>query len=257
MKWVELPCELCGKLRKFKYSINLDKVYAYKQKCKSCTLTERNKRQNFSVRKYPIVDIFETIDTQEKAYMFGFMWADGYLCNQQRKNIASVKSLKICINSKDVDVLDFFIKHLGGSHNQRWIYDKRTDKEYDQTTWMLHSKDVYDNFKRLGFREHTNYIPDELFNHFLRGLIDGDGSLRYRDKYGIGITIASNYDQNWSFVTNRISNPYHINRYKSKTRQSKGSCLNINGDKAGFLRYIYKDSIFHLKRKYERIKNAI
>ena len=75
--WVEKECEDCGKVRKFKYSEKLDKVYAYKPLCNSCVLTKRNKKQNFSIRKYPIVDYFERIDTQEKAYIYGFLWADG------------------------------------------------------------------------------------------------------------------------------------------------------------------------------------
>lgn len=264
MRWIELPCESCGKLRKFKYSDNLGRkysdnlgrVYSYKQKCKSCTLTERNKKQNFSVRKYPIVDYFEVIDTQEKAYIFGFLWADGYLKEQTRKNTTNIKSIQCGINSKDVSVLDFMIKHVGGSYKQRFVYDKRTDKEYDNTTWILNSKEVYDNFKKLGFREHSNGVSDELFNHFLRGLIDGDGSLRDRDKHGIGVTISSNYNQDWNFVMDRIPNPCTVGRYISKD-DNRCSCLYINGNKAEFLRYLYKDSVFHLERKYERIKNAI
>lgn len=253
---VDRPCETCGKMRKFKYSEGLDKVYNYKPICKSCTLTERNKRQNFSVRKYPIVDKFEVIDTAEKAYIYGFLWADGCLVEQKRKRIANIKSVSVCINSKDNCILDFLVKQMGGSWNQVSVYDKRTDKEYDSSRWNLYSKEVHDNIMALGFREHSNAVSDELFSHFLRGLIDGDGSIRYRESHGIGIKITSDAEQDWSFVTDRITNPYHIGVYEGKNG-NKSSDLNINGDKAEFLRYIYKDSTFHLQRKYERIKDAI
>lgn len=86
-------------------------------------------------------------------------------------------------------------------------------------------------------------------------MIDGDGYLRYREGHGIGIQITSNYDQDWSFITNRLTYPYHIGRYEGK--RGNYSDLSINGNKAGFLRYIYSNSKFHLERKYERIKHVI
>lgn len=251
---IEMPCESCSTLRKFKYSTTTEKIYGYKPVCKKCTLTERNKKQNFSPRTYPIVDMFEKIDTQEKAYIYGFLWADGYMKFQKRATRKSIKSLEMNLNYRDVEVLDFIVKHFGGAYQERSVPDKRTGKCYDMVQWQLNSKDVYDNFFKLGFRNHSNAVPDELFYHFLRGLIDGDGYIRMRGN-SIEIKISSNYEQDWSYISDRIKNPSHVSRYIGE--KSRSSDLYIKGDRRDILRELYKDASFYLKRKYNIIREVI
>jgi hypothetical protein len=243
-------CETCGTERSFKFNTNTNKVYLYKALCQKCTLTLRNKTQNFAPRKHKIVDPFETIDTQEKAYIFGFLWADGCLNIKPRKNKTSLKSLSMILHPKDKEVIEFIIKHFGGSYTESTYFDKRTNKDYDRITWQLNSFEVYDNFKALNFREDSSAIPDHLFPHFLRGVIDGDGCFYTRDTR-LEMFITSSYSQDWSYITDRIQFPYNIKL--SDYGNQKSSVLYFLGDKKLILDYIYKDSSFSLQRKKNKI----
>ena len=53
-----------------------------------------------------VLRIFETIDTEEKAYWLGFMYADGYIG-------ASRYSVGINLSLKDIDHLKKFCKYMG------------------------------------------------------------------------------------------------------------------------------------------------
>jgi len=255
MIWKTCLCETCNKERQFKYSTTLKKIYNYKPKCKQCTLTERNKLQNFSPRKHPIIDYFETIDTQEKAYIFGFLWADGCLMNAPRKNIASIKSLVISMYPKDKEILDFIVSYFGGSYKIYTTFNKQTKKISKTAHWNLNSKEVYDNFINLKFRIDSSAVSAYLFNHFLRGIIDGDGCFYIRKNRSPEIKITSNINQNWNFIANRIEFPFSIHNktYKEGSRSN----FIILGDKVAFLQYLYKDALFFLKRKHHIIKHLL
>jgi len=256
---VEKPCETCGKLRFFKFSEKNNKFYNYKPKCKKCTLTERNKKQNFSKRKHLINDYFEKIDSEIKAYFWGFLWADGCLREQKRENIASVKT--VSLTSKDIEIVEMLKTYIGGSVCENNRYDKRTNKTYYGYFWSLNSKEVFENFKKLEFRKNINYVPTEFYNHFLRGLMDGDGNINIREKKSINIKISSSYYQDWSFLF-KIKETHNssIGRYEEKNG-NKNSVFRIKGikeEKINFIRWLYINSEgIRLTRKFEKIKHFL
>lgn len=251
----------CKKERYFVYSSKLDKIYGYKKYCKQCTLTKRNKTQNFAPRKYKIVDMFTVIDSNDKAYIFGFLWADGHLLNQERKNGTPIKGLKFCISWKDNEIADFFVKVFGGRKKKNSVIDKRSNKQFEQCVWELNSKEVYNNFINLNFRKNLDFISDKYISHFVRGLIDGDGSFRIRKQKYLEIKIASELDQDWSFIKN-IKEIKKCAIYKMTGKNGNGSAFFITGqnkDKIEFLKWVYTDyeESFYFKRKFDIIKNEI
>ena len=57
-------------------------------------------RKPFEIRKYSLnKEYFKSIDTQEKAYILGFLYADGY--NQETKN-----QIRLTLQKQDKDILD-------------------------------------------------------------------------------------------------------------------------------------------------------
>lgn len=256
---VEKPCKACGALRNFKYSEKKDKIYNYRPKCNKCNLTERNKKQNFSKRKYPIIDTFEKINSAEKAYFWGFLWADGCLSEQKRVGKASIKS--VTLTSIDQEIAVLLKEHIGGTIHNLKRYDKRTDKTYYGYTWILNSKEVFENFQKLEFRKNINNVPTKYYNHFMRGLMDGDGNVNIREKKGIDIKISSSHDQNWSFLDkiDEIKNNF-IGRYLEKNG-NKNSVFRIKGDreeKTKFLSWLYTNSEgIRLTRKFDKVKDII
>jgi len=122
-------------------------------------------------------DYFDVIDNYKKAYILGFLYADGCITADGR-----IMSL---LNEKDIEVLEFIkdeicptleIKH---SHNQNIKRDPQVQIRFT-------SKQLYSRLIELGFElDKTgndsnifNYIPEEFKFDFIRGYTDGDGNIR-------------------------------------------------------------------------------
>jgi len=113
-------------------------------------------------------DVFERIDTPEKAYWFGFLKADAYI---------SENGFALELKKEDKYVLQKFAGFIG--LNKEPVERKGRNSAY----LCIYQKQIYDAFKKAKLKD--NNIPvfedDGLFKYFLRGLIDGDGCV-YIDK---------------------------------------------------------------------------
>ena len=111
---------------------------------------------------------FANIDNEEKAYMLGFICADGYIDTCE-------KSLCFGINKKDVEILYRFKDML----NSNAKLTKHSTKDCVRINFC--SKKLVDDLKKLGItRRKTKtlqmpIIKNNLMRHFIRGYVDGDG----------------------------------------------------------------------------------
>lgn len=155
-------------------------------------------------------DVFKSIDTPQKAYWLGFLLADGHLTKLGR--------VKITLAKYDQHVLYRWMKFLGCEDPP--IY--RSPSRNPQMSVGVQSKKIKKDLESKGFHEFkdgTNqkilqYIPENIFSHFVRGYFDGDGSISYRrvrltDKsYGNKLSwtsgIASKYNRNLDGISNII-----------------------------------------------------
>ena len=118
-------------------------------------------------------DFFKVIDDEYKAYILGFIYADGYIESNER-------TLTFNINKKDIDILNK-IKLYTECENE-------IKKSSTKNCIRLHlcSKELVEDLKVLGVvRNKTNKIsfPEidfTLMRHFLRGYFDGDGHVGKR-----------------------------------------------------------------------------
>ena len=135
-------------------------------------------------RKYTLNEnYFSDINTKDKAYIVGFIYADGGLF----KNY-----LSIGIHSKDISVLDFIKSEL--NYNGKLYYNE----EYVKLT--ISSQKIIKDLNNIGIIENKTYltktlpkIPNELFPSFLLGFFDGDGSIYKSSK-----TLVYEYTVNFS-----------------------------------------------------------
>ena len=132
-------------------------------------------------KKYSInEDFFETLDTPEKAYWFGFLCADGYI---------SKGDLGVSLAKKDKEHLIKFATRIG---------DETLNLSPFRNAFMLWvtRRKVYDDLIKLGMQERKtslidkkifNNVPDHLMIPFMHGYWDGDGWLglrKLKDSYG-------------------------------------------------------------------------
>ena len=126
---------------------------------------------------------FEEINTQQKSYILGLIYADGYVGNEKFNNISlTQKEYKLLYEVKKE--LEFTgrirLGNKGGFENSKPGY-----------VLNFSSEKVANDLRKLGLYPKKSLtidkipnIRDELKRHFLRGYFDGDGSIsKYIHKF--------------------------------------------------------------------------
>ena len=114
---------------------------------------------------------FKTIDTEEKAYILGFLYADGY---------NSDKQVVIAQLEQDVDILEKINKALDADNQIKRKLQSTNNKTVCQLCYS--SIDMCTDLTNLGcFRNKSlactfpTFLDKSLIRHFIRGYFDGDG----------------------------------------------------------------------------------
>lgn len=125
---------------------------------------------------------FESIDTPEKAYFVGFLFADGSVCWRERETVKS-GTVQIGVSETDIDIIEKFLKAIKATYS---IHHGRGSASVKITSnglvKSLEAHNVIPN-KTYEAKHLSKNIPKEFEVDFLRGLIDGDGSI-YLDERG-------------------------------------------------------------------------
>lgn len=115
---------------------------------------------------------FDNIDTPNKAYILGWIMSDGY-----------VSKNKLVFGLKDLEILEFIKSEMNSGHkiSEIFVYDKKTNKTYQQYKLQICSKKVSESLNKLGIYHAKSFTVDlpkinkSLYPHLIRGLFDGDG----------------------------------------------------------------------------------
>lgn len=122
----------------------------------------------------PKIAEFFRVWTPEMAYVLGYWWADGYMY------IKPHGAHEIEIASNDRDHLEAIAQVIGGNYSLRKVSSQANCYEI-----TFCSKEMYQDLETHGGTPRksrtTNfpYIPPELLSHFVRGVVDGDGTLSW------------------------------------------------------------------------------
>lgn len=208
---------------------------------------------------------FKDIDTEEKAYWLGFMFADGYILNNNK--FYGEDCFGITLHSKDVVMLEKF-KYCIQSTNP--IADVSYNNRSLRRILMSSQETVNDLISHGCVKQKSLIlkppigVPDELIHHFIRGFFDGDGSIFY-DKsefekhvnwktpsYNICITSTKEMIE-WIIEQVGIGNISKENRREHTWyyRQSGNNKVKY------FCDYIYKDATIYMDRKFQHYQNLL
>lgn len=204
---------------------------------------------------------FDIIDTEEKAYWLGFLYADGYI--RERK---SGNSLEMKLSIKDKHHLELFRESINSNHI---IVDGFNKVKYKggissshMSTLAIYSIRLVESIKSQGFHSRKTFtiekpnINNDLINHFIRGYFDGDGSFTFVEnkRNTSGFVCVSPKFRNF-LMTTIIKN---TNIKKFYIDENRGYIMIQNKlDNNEFYNYIYKNATIYLKRKkeiYERFR---
>lgn len=223
-------------------------------------------------RKYNINEsYFDEIDTQNKAYIMGFLSADG--CNFPSKSTISM-SLEEC----DKEILEKICKEMDNTHPLEFIdYSNKKDFGYtykDQYRMLIFSSHMCNKLEehgvipnkslRLQFPEN---LDDDLKRHYLRGYFDGDGTLGYknvasyikknRGKLTISIVSTNDFCKSAKeFIENNLDVECSISEPIKKNGVTSTLLIKAKYNTI-FLDWLYKDANLFLKRKHDIYLNYI
>ena len=206
---------------------------------------------------------FESIDTPEKAYWLGFIYADGYLSNSNKKKIFGLSLAK-----KDREHLCKLRSFLKATNPiSEYISTRGYSKGKPYVRMIIHDYELYDNLLKNGvFLRKTLIlkkpnIPNELKSHFIRGYFDGDGcltcsslkdnGLQFKVKI-VGVKDILDYIK--EFIESNTD--IRIKKYYKRRKSDKVYSLDVSGNYQNkeILDLLYKDSTVCLERKCNKYK---
>lgn len=214
--------------------------------------------------------IFDVIDTEEKAYWLGFIYADGYISSPLKKGVHKGKNpyaFEISLQISDINHLIKFNNFT--KHNKVNIITDIKDPIRPHCKWVVKNKHLWNTLNDLGcipkkslilkFPKMSIFSNENLVIPFIRGFFDGDGCLTY---------CKSGYSKNKVYprcgFTGTENMLTHIEKILGKTGHiydSKGFNDEINGitkqlwfnnnDTVYIINLLYNNANIYLDRKYK------
>lgn len=214
-------------------------------------IRRRGQKTNRAIKE----NYFETIDTEKKAYFLGLFFADGNISLDKRRS----PLIRISLKLSDKNVLEEFRNEL--EVNSKLLYDKRNKKE--SAILSFRSEKMANDLSKYGIVPNKTYItkhlpivPQKLLKHFLRGLIDGDGSI-YQSKKGQWFIDLCSYHESICADFQNLCLSFLNDKNKTKIVNYGTACHIRFGKKSQVKQLatvLYKDSNIYLTRKYEKVQ---
>lgn len=187
--------------------------------------------------------VFDVIDTEEKAYWLGFLFADG--CVHGNYVILS-------LSTKDIEQIERFRSFLSSNHE---IRTRKTPYAFNSSIYVA---DIHLSTKimKLGIEtgrpnplSGIDSMPLWLQRHWIRGFFDGDGSVKIKPRASF------------------CGDPILLHRLKEIMTDEVGNIGSIYGHQKGKVSYLeytgriscmklfdymYKDATIFMQRKFDR-----
>lgn len=197
---------------------------------------------------------FEKIDSEEKAYWLGFIYADG--CNTRNQ-------LVITLNKKDRELLVKFKKCLKSNLRITNTSTNLNGKTFYQSTIRISRKKICNDLTNHGaipakslVLTFPEWLDQKYIRHFIRGYFDGDGSLiknnlknKKHHAWHFHLMGTENFCR---FVQTFFENNFRVHVIVSKDRKLTTVRLSKRSSVKSILDYLYGDASIYLKRKYLR-----
>lgn len=200
--------------------------------------------------------IFDSIDTEEKAYWLGFLYADGNISHTGNR-------LEVRLSIKDLNHLEKFRKFLNLTTEIRTGVCNGNGFCH----LSVRNKHIWHTLDNLGchprksliltFPKLSIFSDKSLIKHFIRGYVDGDGCLcMYYNKKHTSVRTELNLVGTESFLktVNKICNNKGYIQNKSCTNwENRAYSLTFSDVPSRKLaRILYENSTIYLDRKYNK-----
>ena len=207
-------------------------------------------------------DIFDNIDTEEKAYWLGFIYADGNISDMKsylKKSGKYVYRIEVSLMASDINHLNKLKDFLG---YEKEIKISKAGNRHERCRLYFNDKHMWHRLNEIGctpvkslalkFPEKSIFKTDELIRHFIRGYVDGDGCISYCDKAHTAMTLRILGTKH--FLENM---QYNIPLEKDNKITKKDNIYEVTfqrGRGVYVCNFLYKNCEVYLERKLNRYK---
>lgn len=210
-------------------------------------------------------DYFDVIDTEDKAYWLGFLYADGCIMRSYRNGKLKAMNLQLTLCREDRSHLQKFLDNLNGNIEIKDRKSVAKGKEYFSSSINVCSTKMCRDLINLGCTPQKTFnirfpsdkiVPSRYKKDFLRGIFDGDGCISTsKDDSRIEVTFTGVFDMIKDisdFLKAEKILRTHPKIYSDK--RSHGASFYIYGKDTikEFLDYIYAGATVYLERKYQK-----
>lgn len=243
-----------------KSTLHISKMF----KCAPGTIGRILKENNIDLRKqnkkYDFnEDYFEIIDTPDKAYFLGLLYADGWVATENN-------TIGIELQKRDGYILTIFKNYLNCNKPTKTIKSKNINHS-EKEVLLLYSLKTKKDLIKLGCICNKSLIlkppteeqvPENLLSHFIRGYFDGDGSISLNKFNGGRITFVGTLEV-INFLKGIFNNKLGLNTSSlyniTKNKNTFVISINKRNDIIKFKQYLYKDcKNLYLTRKKEKFE---
>lgn len=217
-------------------------------------------------------DYFSVIDTEQKAYFLGLIYADGYVGDENFNNIV------ISLSGEDGYMVQEFANAINFTGSLR--IDKQGGgykNAKPKTVLNFSSEKMSSDLRKIGLYPNKSttldFLPEideELYRHFIRGYFDGDG--------GITSSTSTSYHQtkegkkvykNLGYKMDIIGTKEFVKKLREKMPIKHCRYTQSNSDNMYYLSlssredlpvifdYFYKDATVYFKRKFNKMSKIL
>lgn len=269
-KWTKEECKKLKKIYKEHTNKELAEIFNRSVNGIQCKKKRLGLTENISKKNRGNQHFFDIINTEEKAYWLGFIYADGYIIGGKTNS-----ELGIELNYKDVEHLNKF----NSIFNNYYKVTKKI-KTYDAIDRLnnkpisnrvgemclirIYSKSICDGLIKNNVvpgKTYSSIYPmindKKLFLDFLRGYIDGDGSYSIKKvknhKYP-RITIQGNNKECFEYISNRLKKEFNIASSIYSDRQYFKFEIHKTKDCMELINLMYDNANIYLDRKFDKVQ---
>ena len=226
------------------------------------TLHKRLRALNLSLKHTHFNDhIFDCINSSEKAYWLGFLYADGHIKQDKNalsitvceKDITHLEKFRAFIQAKRFCAIKKHITKLGGKEyiSYRIGCGSKHLKDTLIKLGCVPQKSLVLTFPNLNIFTNPNFVYD-----FIRGYVDGDGCLYFTPTGNLNLEIIGTPEfliGIKQIFPNKFSELLGDKRWTERTKR----IVSCGNNSKIVLDALYKDATVYLDRKYKKYTTAV
>lgn len=212
-------------------------------------------------------DYFKVIDSEVKAYILGYIVADGSIIRESRIDRPStIDRIQFQCAVADLEILELIKAEICPDNKITFIKSKTINRQDTVRLRVANREIVNDLITLYNIHERKTYndtfrfpnISEEYKRHFIRGFIDGDGSIG--NKHFSMICNSPLFLNDILAVIKSCIPDITYNVYKENRKYTNYWSLHFNVNKKSrfdIFNFLYKDTCVRLSRKYNKALNAV